>query len=134
MFKVISFKPEHIDCAELTGFDVDIFLQKESKKVLQRDDHIAMTFLSHGRITAFSGMLINEHTGYVWLIPTIYLKQYKFETIKAIKQYIREFKQMFDLKCLITEGHEDETVKRWLQYMGFRPKKDDKHVLIKELC
>lgn len=130
--RVVVFKPEHVELADLSGCDVEEFQDIENLKMLSGDNQIAGTFLVDGRITAFAGIMLCEHdVGFVWLVPTVYLKDHYRSTVRALLQYEQQFVDMFKLKELRTNGHDDPLVKKWLKYLGFANREPD-NIYVKE--
>ena len=131
MLEVIKFHPEHVKLAKICGQDTQEFLNEGNLNLLSGKGHIAGTFVVDGRICAFAGMVIDDSdAGYVWLIPTVYLEKHVIIVVRALKRYLTMFARLFDLKSFVTNGHDDEVVIKWLNYMGFKRQND---LYVKEL-
>ena len=130
MIKVLPFKPEHVELAQITGGDVDEFLNCDFE-IFKHPKNIAGTFVTDGRIVCFCGIgLRDDHTGEVWLIPSVYLKDHFLGTVKALKQYMVTFANEFKLKAMQTPGRDDRVVCRWLNWLGFD--KRDNNIYVKD--
>jgi len=124
--KVILFKPDHYDIAELSGEDIEEFSQWNVRQLAA--SAIAGTFITDGRIVAFGGFSVmadDVKTGLAWLIPTVYTKKYMVSTVKALKQYVKEIPDSLDFRRILTTGHDTQLSPRWLNYMGFTKISDE---------
>lgn len=129
--KVVAFKPEHVELAQVSGYDVDKFADFDLS-LFNHPDHVAGTFIHDGRIVCFAGIwLLENNIGQVWLIPTVYLKNHFIGAVKALKQYQQQLAETFKVKVLRTDGHDNPVVCRWLTWLGYT-KKEDENIYVKE--
>lgn len=118
--KIVKFKKEHVEVAELAGFDKKIFMVPEHLEGLE--SHLSETFIVNGRIIAFAGLVKVEDTGYVWLVPTKYFNCTCLDFFRTMKKYLKELPKSMGIKKFETNGHRNDTVRRWLKRLGFELK------------
>lgn len=115
--RIVTFKQEHVSLAEIAGPDKQAFIK--NCDVLA--EHLAGTFINDGRIIAFAGIVIEPSSvGHVWLVPTKYLTKNYLCFARAMKHYIDVIPKTHNLNQLITKGHEDKCITRWLSWLGFK--------------
>lgn len=125
--KVIQFKPEHAEVAEIVGEDAKLCTPENLKQLY---NEFAGTFIVDGRIVAFSGFVpSDDKVGEVWLLPTKYLYENFVAAARSIKRYTRSLPRLYGFKELRTCGHNDKRVIRWLQWLGFERKEDNLYVM-----
>lgn len=121
---VVWFKPEHIELAQLDGYDVEEFVKEKTLQILTQPNQMAGTFMVDGKICAFAGLMVDQEIGRVWLVPTIYLKQHYIGVSKALRQYIKQLSKTFGLKELKTSAHSDVAC-RFMKFLGFAESEEE---------
>lgn len=119
--KVIPFKVEHVELAEITGHDLH-FCTEESWQELAA--HLSGTFIVDGRIVAFAGIVVKGTIGDVWLIPTKYLSKHFISLSRSMRSYVNNLAETYHLTELRTAGHNDPLITHWLDWLGFTYQSD----------
>jgi len=115
--EVKIFKAEHLELAEIESVD-EKFCTYENMKQLEQ--HMSGTFMQDGRVVAFAGIVKNGDAGEVWVIPTIYLKQYRFSFIKQLQYIIETMARSTDLKKMQSSCFNTKKIQRWMKLLGFK--------------
>jgi len=131
--KVIPFKSEHVDLAQMSGLDIDVFI--EHKHILEKTSLVG-TFIDDGRIILFAGFHMNDNREWEgWLVPTIYFKKGSFCVIKCIVRYLKLFQEVLHVKQFKARGHDDPLIHKFLVWLGFEYRgkgNNDEMIYIKE--
>lgn len=122
--EMISFDPRHLECAYLTKHEdeamkrVDDPLKTVSE--LSRRSAQAVTLLHDGRIILMCGfMVLWPGVAEMWMFPTIYLEQHKFNACKAAKSFIETIGETMRLHRMQALALDDEQHNNFMEFLGF---------------
>ena len=85
------------------------------------ENSIAKTGIIDGKIIACGGVLpFFNGNGELWLIPSIYVKDYRVTFVKVIKEWIEDVAHNLALRRLQSNCIDDELHGSWMAHMGFQ--------------
>lgn len=121
---IVSFKPEHLELADLRPRDKAFFERmKHAPNALKTLSDIcieAITVSHKGRIIACCG-LIQLFNGVVelWLIPTIHIEEDPVSFCKSIKTFLDLISETLKVHRMQTFSFDGEPYSRFMEYLGF---------------
>lgn len=85
------------------------------------ENSIAKTGIIEGKIIACGGVLpFFNGNGELWLIPSIYVRDYKVTFVKVIGEWLEEVAQNLALRRMQSNCIDDELHCSWMARMGFQ--------------
>lgn len=116
---LITFKKEHIDCMVMREHEKLLNITLEELKVLE-ETSIAVTGIDDGRIIACGGVIVNRFgSGDIWLIPSIYCKDYSMMFLRNVKKWLIQVQKDLGLSRLQTHTIDDELHAKWMMFLEF---------------
>lgn len=115
MPKIIPFKIEHLEVMDIRPREEEL-LKDESIKAKVLSSY-AVTGFEDGRVVACGGIV--PQTGNIWLIPSIYVKDYTVEFCRELRNWLFQAREDLGLKTLHTICLNDELHNNWMKFLGF---------------
>lgn len=116
---LITFKKEHIDCIVMREHEKLLGITLEELRVLE-ETSVAITGMYDGRVIACGGVMVNRFgSGDIWLIPSIYCKDYNLIFLKNVKKWLIQVQKDLNLSRLQTHTINDDLHDKWMIFLGF---------------
>ena len=117
MLKIITFKAEHLECMDIRdhekGFSLDALSALENG--------LSYTIIDDGRIIFCGGFkMVADRVAELWLLPSIYMNEHPMKIAKNVVKWVKEIRELYNLKRIQTISLDDELHKRWLGFLGFK--------------
>lgn len=117
MNKIVPFKMAHLDIIEIREHEQQIL--DLNKLNIIADMGNCFTFICDGRIITVYGFYFDmPGVLQVFLIPSIYVKQYAKTFLKYIKSTI-QIPKVLEAHRVQTISRANEETDRWMEYLGF---------------
>jgi hypothetical protein len=115
-------KQFHVNDIDLVNHKIkyeDINLLKDDVYPCYNLGDKALTFIDDGRIIFICGIkLFRPGVGQCWIIPSVYVDNYKVSFVKTIRKLIKDNFKAMNLHRLHTTIVDDFV--GWIEYMGFK--------------
>lgn len=122
-FKVIPFKIDHLDLLELRENErATLAISGSVKDSLQflADEQTGGTIFGDGRAICVLGYYqLWQGLYQVWIIPSKYMRQYRVQVCRFVKDLLDSFVKTHEVHRLQTACLDDELHTRWMTYLGF---------------
>lgn len=116
MIKIIPFKVEHLECMDMREHERAIIGSEDMKSF----EGLSFTGILDGRIISCGGVIIdNWNNGYVWQVPSVYVKDVKLSYCKYIRKWLDDIAKDFSLNRYETVCLNDDLHNRWMRFLGF---------------
>lgn len=116
--KLIKFKKEHLECMDIRDHEKH-FLEIQGI-VEYLVNSIAVTAILDGRVVCCGGVSpFAMGNAEIWLLPSIYLPEYKKTLCRAIKTWLLEIRDTLSLRRMQTDCLDDDLHNSWMEFLGF---------------
>lgn len=97
---------------------------------------VARTGVIDGRVIACGGVVKNVFgNGEVWLIPSIYLPEYRVTYLRLVLDWLDDVSKAFEIKRMQTACLDDDMHNAYMGYLGFAKEGQMKqYALGKDYC
>ncbi len=86
----------------------------------QLEASIACTYIHEGRVVACGGVLpYLNGTADIWLIPSVYLSEYKRPFIKNLRKWLFGVRENLVLNRMQSYCLDDDLHNAWMKFLGF---------------
>jgi len=116
--RLIPFKKDHLECMDVRDHERAVLAMTTHLDVLQNS--IAVTGIYDGRVVCCGGVLpFANGNAEIWLIPSIYVREYKKVFCKELKDWLFDVRDKLALIRMQSACINDELHTEWMEYLGF---------------
>lgn len=123
MIKRIPFDIGHLDLMDIRPLDRDSVVCLDSVRYVLKNLPLrseCVTIIIDGRLIACMGYWSPfDGTAEVWLIPSIYVKEYRFAFVRIVENYLKVLADTFKWSRIQTVTRTDLFHRRWMKALKF---------------
>lgn len=118
MVRLVKFKKEHLEVMDIRDHEQNVINVFGHAEMLEQS--VAITGVVDGRVLCCGGVLpFGMGNSDIWLIPSIYVPQYKKTFCVELKKWLFQVREDLALNRMQTECIDDDLHTSWMESLGF---------------